>query len=165
VWFEAFSKVHTQIAALNLKGKSSMHEALFRKELRISKFVVLCSVYKLHTSDLYLFMPRACFVLISWFKFVSFFVCLFHFLLTLFVICLCIFRSFKSVARVIFIRNRVHARVHLHWPDLLFAFHGLSMFSALCIWYFIVIALFTCNDCVQFQGSTHCISYQAFVCI
>jgi hypothetical protein len=58
------------------------------------------------------------------FKFVSFFVWLFQFILfhflTSFVICLCIFRSFTSVARVIFTRNSVHARVHLRWPALLF---------------------------------------------
>lgn len=51
--FKAFSKAHRQNAAFSLKEKSPVHEALFRKGLSISKFVVLCSVYKVHISDLH----------------------------------------------------------------------------------------------------------------
>jgi hypothetical protein len=77
------------------------------------------------------------------------------------VICLCICRSFTSVPRIIFTRNIAHVRVHLRWPDFIFVyFRVISMFTALCIFWY----LFTCNDCVQFQCSTHCISYQVFVC-
>jgi len=53
VKFEPFSKVHRKNAAFSLKEKFPMHEALFRKGLSISKFVVLCSVYKVHISDLH----------------------------------------------------------------------------------------------------------------
>jgi hypothetical protein len=45
------------------------------------------------------------------FIFVSFFVWLFHFLLTLFVICLCIFRSYKYCQGFTFTHNSIHARV------------------------------------------------------
>jgi hypothetical protein len=80
------------------------------------------------------------------------FACLLHFIflhfLILLVNCLCVFLrfagmlSYKYCQGFTFTRKSLHARVHLRWNDLLFLFHDLLMFIALCIF---LLSYITCQ--------------------